>query len=34
MINGELMVPILAAMEQQPMPMFLMTVGKSSEDTA
>lgn len=34
MIKGEMMVPTRAAIEQQPMAMFLITVGKSSEETA
>lgn len=34
MIKGETMVPTRAAMEQQPIAVFLITVGKSSELTA
>ena len=32
MIKGEMMVPMRAAMEQQPIAVFLMTVGKSSDE--
>lgn len=32
MIKGEMMVPMRAAMEQQPIAVLLMTVGKSSDE--
>ncbi len=34
MIKGEMMVPMRAAMEQHPIAVFLITVGKSSDVTA
>ena len=33
-MNGEMMVPMRAAMEQHPIAVFLITVGKSSDETA
>lgn len=34
MMKGEMMVPTRAAMEQHPIAMFLITVGKSSDEMA
>lgn len=33
MMKGAMMFPIRAAIEQQPIAVFLMTVGKSSDET-
>lgn len=33
MIKGEMMVPMRAAIEQHPIAVFLITVGKSSDET-
>lgn len=33
-MKGEMIVPIRAAMEQHPIAVFLITVGKSSDETA